>query len=463
MKTNIVLVESANVLTTIYVRFIEVWRQNEAIVQRNRMTRILVRNAGHEVRTPLNSIINYLESALEEELDERARLHLTKSLEASKSLVFVVNDLLNLTEAEDGVYATYEDDVDLRSMVAEVIRAFQRESDRKGLEVGFQDDAAVPRIVRCNPDGLRQVLSNLLANAIQYSDQGHIYIGLYHIEDAEGNPSIRVSFQDEGVGLSELQLDSIFQNFEQILEDDDAKSSSDNAKGDLEIGLGLATAARFARLNNGQIFMSSEGQGRGTTVSITIPFRNVTAGTSSISDPLQMTTESLLSSGKQTSPGADISETLLPPMHITNMPSATASPASAPSPLVQRATSPYIVVSTKGHYPFPVIAAVDETLKLNVLIAEDNPLNSRLLEMRLTKRGHDVEIAVDGQACIDAFKKNPEKFDVILMDIQVRISFLPPTCRLSLADLVIDAHSGRHPGDKTDQRLRAKSLGTDRS
>ena len=86
-------------------------------MQRNRLTRILIRNAGHEgrphqhlyaelrqhcpVRTPLNSIINYLEVALEEVLDERARQHLQRSLQASKSLVFQVNDLLSLTEAED--------------------------------------------------------------------------------------------------------------------------------------------------------------------------------------------------------------------------------------------------------------------------------------------------------------------------------------------------------------------------
>jgi signal transduction histidine kinase len=72
--------ESAVVLTTIYGRFIEVWRQKEATVQRNRMTSLLIRNAGHEVRTPLNSIINYLEVALEEVLDERSRFHVQRSL-----------------------------------------------------------------------------------------------------------------------------------------------------------------------------------------------------------------------------------------------------------------------------------------------------------------------------------------------------------------------------------------------
>jgi signal transduction histidine kinase len=101
------LVESATILSVLYGRFIEVWRQKEAVVQKNRMTRLLIRNAGHEVRTPLNSIINYLEVALEETLGEPARHNLQKSLQASKSLVFVVNDLLNLTEAEDSDFSVH--------------------------------------------------------------------------------------------------------------------------------------------------------------------------------------------------------------------------------------------------------------------------------------------------------------------------------------------------------------------
>lgn len=426
-------VESASVLMTLYGRFIEVWRQKEAIVQRNRMTRLLIRNAGHEVRTPLNSIINYLEAALEEKLDERARFHLKKSLEASKSLVFVVNDLLHLTEAEGGSIAVHEANVNLRSMISEVAAAFKGELDRKGLETELQVEAAVPQIVKCDPNGLRQVLSNLLANAVQGSDQGCIRIALSHVTTTESNLSVHISVKDEGLGLSEQQLDGIFQDFEQILDDEDTMASTEatDAANDLRtktlgIGLGLATAARFVRLNHGQIIMSSEGAGQGTTVSITIPVRDAAesslAQRRSASQALLPTppTERLHQPphavGSHAS--AEFGTTQGPPKPLETSSSVSSSASTLPTPS-QIVPSPSSSVSSQSRYPFPITALLDGRQKFSILVAEDNPLNSRLLETRLKKRGHDVQIAADGKACFEVFKSNHGAFDIILMDIQM--------------------------------------------
>ena len=222
------------------------------------MTSLLVRNAGHEVRTPLNSIINYLEVALDETLDERSRFHLQRSLRASKSLVFVVNDLLNLTEAEEADFQIHEETVDLRALLSEVAAAFRGEAIKRSLNINIEDDSTAPLAVRCDPAGLRQATSNLLANAIQSSDGGQVTLSLQHVETTEANSVIKISIMDPGKGLSEEQLDSIFQDFEQILDDDDNPAAS--AQGTpatqirpLQIGLGLATAARFVRLHSGQV------------------------------------------------------------------------------------------------------------------------------------------------------------------------------------------------------------------
>ncbi|KAE9367641.1 hypothetical protein N431DRAFT_494579 [Stipitochalara longipes BDJ] len=361
-------VESAAILTTLYGRFIEVWRQKEAVVQQNRMTRLLIRNAGHEVRTPLNSIINYLEAALEETLDEPARLHLQQSLQASKSLVFVVNDLLNLTEAEGGALQIHEENVDLRGLLSEVAAAFREEAARRNCSINIEDDPAVPHQVRCDSPGLRQVVSNLLANALQNSEGGQINVGLKHIQTTQMNSMIMISLMDNGRGLSEEHLDRIFQDFEQILDDEESsvsaqQASIENPTRPVQIGLGLATAARFVRLHSGTISMSSEGEDKGMSVAITVPFRKALPGES---------------------------------------PSSPSSPGSA-----------------VGRYPFPLASSVDERPKFNVLIAEDNPLNSRLLETRLTRRGHTVRVTVEGQACVNTFKNTSRGFDIILMDIQM--------------------------------------------
>jgi len=373
------------------------------------MTRLLIRNAGHEVRTPLNSIINYLEVALEEELDERARSHLQKSLQASKSLVFVVNDLLHLTEAEESDFQVHEDNIDLRSLISEVAATFREEAIRKNLRIGIKDDTAVPQVVRCDPSGLRQVVSNLLANALQSSDDGEIKIILEHVQTTETTSVVKISFADDGKGFLEEQLDSIFQDFEQILDDDGNPTSGDqetkiDRSRPAQIGLGLATVARFVRLHSGQIGMSSEGEGKGTIVSISIPFRKALSGDFS---------------GR---PGSSSISLPTPPSDflISKTPKSPGSGSSSSTGLRidGAAISQSSPVSTRDRFPFPIAAANDRP-RFNVLVAEDNPLNSHLLEMRLKKWGHAVSVVPDGKACVDAFKSGPHEFDIVLMDIQV--------------------------------------------
>lgn len=379
------------------------------------MTRLLIRNAGHEVRTPLSSIINYLEVALEESLDERARLHLQRSLQASKSLVSVVNDLLNLTEVEGKVdFRIHETDVELNTTIAEVVVAFKDEAARKNLNIQVERDPTTPDTVRCDPNGIRQVLSNLLANAVQNSDNSYIYISMDHIKSTEANSWIKITFRDEGKGLLEHELDSIFQDFEQILDDEEVLNQVGEEKSKskpLEIGLGLATAARFVRVNFGQIKISSEGQGKGVTVSITMPFRKA------LDDP---------SPRRGLSTNASLS---LPTPLLDTLPRSPRTPPSTTGSMLKsetlETTSPTASTpdSSMDRYPFPTVASTREEKALNVLVAEDNPLNSRLLDTRLKRRGHSVQIAADGTACLTLFQNSSEVFDIILMDIQVGQNF----------------------------------------
>lgn len=377
------------------------------------MTRLLIRNAGHEVRTPLNSIINYLEVALEEELDERARYHLQRSLTASKSLVFVVNDLLHLTEAEESDFQVHEDNVNLRSMISEVVTAFRDEAKRRNLNINILDDKDVPQQVRCDPGGLRQVISNLLSNSLQNSAGRDVEVGLEHVQTTQSSSTINILFADHGTGLSEEQLDCIFQDFEQILDDDESstpgeESARGKALGPLRIGLGLATVAKFVRVHSGQISMSSEGKDKGTKVTIMILFRKALSG--------DFSRRRLLSDIALHTPPSPPSDILLSTASKT--PGSASSSSTQPAAF-DLATSPSSPESSTARYPFPNLGARDDRSSFNVLYAEDNPLNSRLLETRLRKRGHSVRIAVDGQACIDVFRSSPHEFDIILMDIQV--------------------------------------------
>ncbi|KAF8855950.1 hypothetical protein BDZ45DRAFT_594901 [Acephala macrosclerotiorum] len=405
--------ESAGALLTLYGRFIEVWRQKEAIVQKNRMTRLLIQNAGHEVRTPLSSIINYLEVALEDTLDEGARLNLQRSLQASKSLVFAVNDLLNLTQVEDSIYNMHQDYIDLKAMIRSVVIAFKPETSRKNLEIVVDADQTIPSIVKSDPTGLRQVITNLFANAIQQSEAGRISISLRCISTTDDHVLIEISLQDEGRGLTELQLDSIFQDFEKILDDEDNGNETSTSTNDAKflqtqntvIGLGLALTARFVRLNNGQISMSSAGLGKGTKVSITIPFHKASIQPSLVAT-LNATQSLLPTPPNITDLSSEARTSFFGPLQSPSVLSASDQSILSPELL----STPPSPLSKSAHFPFD---------KLNILVAEDNPLNSRLLQTRLSRKGHGVQVSVDGQSCANAFKQNPTLFDIILMDIQM--------------------------------------------
>jgi hypothetical protein len=251
---------------------------------------------------------------------------------------------------------------------------------------------------------------------------------------------VELAFEDSGRGMSESELDSLFQEFEQVLDDEENQATGlfeerEKRGGDpVSLGLGLAMTARFVRLNCGQITISSELD-KGTQVSIKIPFRRSRADPSHGQDTLSensLPTPPLLTPDT-TNPMYHLSghpgvlersvsvDTILPiRQHSENSQRLDASSTHSAEILATMAqavaySTPPTFDPLTGRYPFPLTAQ----LRVSVLIAEDNPLNSRLLDTRLTKRGHDVKVTVDGQACFETFKENPEAYDVILMDIQV--------------------------------------------
>jgi CheY-like chemotaxis protein len=378
------------------------------------------------VRTPLNSIINYLEIALEEPLDERSRNHLHKSLQASKALVFVVNDLLSLTEVEGIDFKNHEDNIDLRQVITDLTGAFKDKASNRVLEINLTDDEAIPTVVRCDPAGLRQVLSNLLTNSIEHGTGDVVNIELTHLSATEENDLVEIAFQDKGKGLTEAELDSIFLDLEQVLdEDEDGREVPDvESTRHKFIGLGLAFTARFVRLNYGQITMSSK-PGKGTRVSVKIPFRKAIPVKTPVESPkgLSLPTPPV-ESAQLTDPLTVILDNAGKVKVTENLTIQIANPkmVTSPSTIYTPSSLSSATTTPNSRYPFPEMNGPQ--LKFNVLIAEDNPLNSRLLEARLMKRGHKVKVTVDGQACADTFMRTPDAFDVILMDLQVSIMFL---------------------------------------
>ena len=412
--------ETASLLSLLYGKFIEVWRQKGLAAQRGRLTRLLILNSSHEVRTPLNAIVNYLEIALETPVDDSTRDTLLRAHQASKSLIYVIDDLLNLTKVEHGQISALDQTFNLSTAIEAVITSFRQEAERKNLDLIVTSHSGLPEIVRGDAARLRQALSNVLSNAFRHSPNGSIKVSIQALHIEEQKSIISITVQDVGAGMSEQQLDALFQDFEQVVDDEEAPVEAKSPG----LGLGLALVARYVRNMNGRIKIRSE-VGKGTIFSIELPFNHGSASVMgreamrALETPLT-TPESCISEGP-TSPTVDEPSHLrFPPLSVSrgkDIPSSAADPDQnilSSSPIDQKA------------YPFPSMPSRPnpQNPPLRILIAEDNPVNARVLRQRLERSGHTVQVATDGQSCYDSYRGSSRAVDVILMDLQVGTSLL---------------------------------------
>ena len=278
-------IETAAVLCLVYGKFIAVWRRKEAALQSSQLTHLLLANSAHEVRTPLNAIINYLEIALEGNIDRETREYLAKSHSASKSLICVINDLLDLTKTEEGQALIKEEEFDLPATVREAVDMFTGEAKRKQIRLEVHECPRVPRLVLGDQRRVRQAVSNITANAVQHTSQGSIRVELSVVSQSEARVEVDIIVEDSGSGMSAKQLDAIFRQMEQVQAEDDeisingaqpfathritAGELTEKERGTL--GLGLAVVARIIRNMDGQLRLKSE-EGKGSRFVIQLPF-----------------------------------------------------------------------------------------------------------------------------------------------------------------------------------------------
>lgn len=209
-------VETAAVLCLVYGKFIEVWRQKEAALQNSRLTKLLLANSAHEVRTPLNAIINYLEIALEGSLDQETRDNLARSHSASKSLIYVINDLLDLTKTEEGNDLVKDECFDFVACFREATEPFQKESARKGIDYEVTEHSGLPNLVYGDQRRVRQAITNVTANAVEHTKQGHVKVECYCTSVEGQKVRVEIVVEDTGDGMSKSILSACISAFFQI-------------------------------------------------------------------------------------------------------------------------------------------------------------------------------------------------------------------------------------------------------
>ncbi|GFP54760.1 sensor protein GacS [Trichoderma asperellum] len=520
-------IETAAVLCLVYGKFIEVWREKEAALQNTRLTRLLLANSAHEVRTPLNAIINYLEIALEGSLDQETRDNLAKSHSASKSLIYVINDLLDLTKTEEGQHLVVQETFDLATCVDEAVDPFRTDAKRKNIEYQVTKHPGLPRFVQGDSRRVRQVITNVTANAIAHTTSGFVNVDVLVAEVREDRQvTIQIVIEDSGCGMNPSQIEALFRDLEQVSTEGSALQPANDGRDTNQelktLGLGLAVVARTIRNAGGQMRLKSK-EGEGSQFVIRLPFQlpeessdaegagnNPISSTYDISAtkslPLAQENEILLldhskgstidsislgrqsidsrrsgvsQDGSQKSDADRLIDAIKTPLalqdkdteyfsskaHLTSASNkisntsftSLSAPSNEPPSLPDEDLGTAKVRDTKvpvraikvpdeyidmpssfrqekkagsiseadtdatesKHPPNLISSAAADNSTLHVLIAEDDPINMKILTKRLERAGNSIHHSVNGQDCASTYNDNSSAFDVVLMDMQV--------------------------------------------
>jgi PAS domain S-box-containing protein len=227
----------------------------------NRSKSEFLANMSHEIRTPLNGVLGMAQSLQNDQLPSAQREKVEIILGSGKTLMAVLNDVLDLSKIEAGKLEIAFADLDFVQAVERVRRLFSPQAEEKKLEIAFNCPADFPRWLHSDPVRIGQCVSNLVSNAIKFTESGTVTISL-SAEAREDGYLISVDVADTGIGMSSEVAEKLFSAFTQ------ADSSTSRRFGGT--GLGLAIARQLARLMGGEVTVSSE-EGKGSV--FTFSFR----------------------------------------------------------------------------------------------------------------------------------------------------------------------------------------------